>query len=191
MKKAFILLTIALLSTSIKGQSFKAIVDQGPCLGYDVVVNDITLNSIDSCEFEIDQELASLGTEVTMSCSNNTEFPSIFGVTTLDLVLLFRVMSGNGLEGFDLNKVIYSADWDQDGVVSTYDFVAVSAQIRGAEFEYDLPQYHLIPADAQIPDLDPFDIAVDYSELNFIYDNAIDSLNIEVLRIGDLSIHSN
>jgi len=60
MKKAFILLTIALLSTSIKGQSFKAIVDQGPCLGYDVVVNDITLNSIDSCQFEIEQELASL-----------------------------------------------------------------------------------------------------------------------------------
>ena len=69
-----------------------------------------------------------------MSCSNDPEFPPIFGVTTLDLVLLFRVMSGNGLEGSDLNKMIYSADWDQDGVVSTYDFVAVSAQILGVEF---------------------------------------------------------
>ena len=52
----------------------------------------------------------------------------------LPLLTLYIAMSGNGLEGSDLNKMIYSADWDQDVVVNTYDFVAVSAQILGVEF---------------------------------------------------------
>ena len=196
MNKALSLLIIALMSTYVSAQSFKAIVDQGSCMGYDLTVNDIAFNGLDSCEFGIEQELGNLGSNATLSLSNSPDFAPINGITTLDMVFMARILLDGDLEDldlddYDLNWMIYSADYDQDGAVSTYDIVALLALILGVEAEYDLQQYHPIPADLDFPELDPFDITVDYSELNFVYDSSIDSINLEVLQIGNLSIHSN
>lgn len=154
------------------------VVDDGPCLDYEVSVDGVVQAKLGDCEFESPEIIA--GTTYTMM-TDGDESALLNGISTIDLVEIQRGL----LFGFDDVIDIYKADYDQDGAVSTYDLVELRSDILGITTRK--PQFHVILTDQVVPNLDPFDIEVDYSTLNFTADDLQGSeLPIIVLRIGDV-----
>jgi len=193
MKITTLLFTLVLITLSANGQNFTVQVTEGPCEGYELTIQGSILETNQNCEHTIDQGFAADGETVTLM-ANDIVNQHLNGMSTLDQVLMTRILLGENIEGaigtntvMDQNEAIYKSDIDLDGVVSTYDIIMVSANLRGLENEFPSPNRHLISSTTEVPALDPFDIQVDYSQLMFDYQSNTNSTNIRVLKLGDLN----
>lgn len=180
MKNILSLITLSFFSLTLGAQTFGPginIVD-GQCDGYKLEVDGITLNRSSNCVHETPQVAA--GQTYTVSATDYDQ-GNLNGISTIDLVEIQRGM----LFGFDSPEKIYAADYDNDGVVSTYDLIKLRATILGVTEPID--NVHLIKANETIPNLDPFDINVDYSTLEFTQDDYQgDALLVKAIKLGDV-----
>jgi len=190
MKKRIILLLAGstFFTSSIFAQVYTANVVEAPCEGYELTINDLAFEKTDSCEHEIAVGFASDGEVVTIKAVDKP-LSSLNGVSTLDLVIMTKIMLGENVSGSIPvhNEGVYKSDIDQDGAVSTYDIVQMRAIILGVESDFPSPNRHLIEASTVVPELDPFDIQVDYSQLMINYQSSTNSVNLRVLKLGDVS----
>lgn len=183
----FIFLSLAITSSSI-AQGLSINVVDGPCEGYEIIANNINLENSGNCFHFPETEFANDGDDVTLSIQDRAN-SALNGVSSLDLVEIARILLD--MQSVDdqnlLNEMIYKADIDQDGAVSTYDFVLTRANILGLSNEFPAPNHHLIEATTTIPNLDPFDIQVNYAELTYQFDFNNQATEIKVLKLGDLN----
>jgi len=192
MKIRTLLSALVLFSLSANAQNFTVQVTEGPCEGYELTIQGSILETNQNCEYTIDQGFAADGETVTIR-SNDIVNTHLNGVSTLDQVLMTKILLGENIESItgetvlDQNEAIYKSDIDLDGVVSTYDIIMVRANLIGLENEFPSPNRHLISSTTEVPALDPFDIQVDYSQLMFDYQSNTNSTNIRVLKLGDLN----
>jgi len=193
MKITTLLFTLVLITLSANGQNFTVQVTEGPCEGYELTIQGSILETNQNCEHTIDQGFAADGETVTLM-ANDIVNQHLNGMSTLDQVLMTRILLGENIEGafgmntvMDQNKAIYKSDIDLDGVVSTYDIVLMRANLIGLENEFSSPNNHLISPSTEIPTLDPFDIQVDYSKLVFDYQSNVNVIDVRVLKLGDLN----
>lgn len=150
---------------------------EGFCFGYTLQVDKVDLEKLDECSFALNEETNDQ--LMTMAANYNS---STFVISAKDIIAMVNGL----LDGFPNNQSIYQADYDQDGVVSTYDIAALNSYILGFEPLIENP-YHIVSSIEEIPMLDPFNINVDYSELTFSQDDFInDELAVRVIVVGDI-----
>lgn len=171
-----ITLTAVTLTMAQQTDPTISIID-GNCSGNDLYVDGTPLTALDDCSYET--PLVMSGNTYSLAAVNNSS-ADLSGISTIDLVILQRGL----LYGFDDNASIYKADYDHDGAVSTYDIVKLRSVILGITTQAN---YHVIPTDFDIPTLDPFDIQVNYSSLEFTTDDYTQNLmTVKILKLGDL-----
>ena len=186
--------TIILLFNFITLYSFGQVtpqVTEGPCEEYTVMINESTLDNSSSCEYDITSSYSPTSSNI-ISLTDRTSFSALNGVSTLDFVLMTRVITDTYTEdnAVSINEAIYNSDVDQDGAVSTYDLTLLKGLILGVTDELPSSSYHLIESSQIIPELDPFDIQVDYSVLEIEGNSNLQDINVKVLKLGDLNRNS-
>lgn len=150
------------------------------CGKFDLFVDGQILNDLGNCLFEFPQLEDGRTYEMEIIAKTSTN-PS-FEINIFDLVLFSQIIQSLN-EGTP--QSIYLADLDSDGAISTYDMLNLRAIML---FELNqLPIFHLIKANTEIPEIDKFDIQVDYSTLLFTYEDFESGiLEIQILQLGNL-----
>ena len=126
--------------------------------------------------------------DVTISASNTLNILDdgdfLNGVSTLDLVQITRWL----FEGFPSALETITSDWDGDGTVSTSDLIEMRRMILGVDVTNSYNNYFVVPAGFTFPDVDPFDMNVDYTSMTFADTDIVDNkLSVFVFRAGDVN----
>jgi len=182
--KNIISITIFIFSSLIVfGQNNSVTVVEGACQEYTFTLDGIDLAKTTNCGHDLAEELE-VGS--TYQLSTAKPFKGILnGVSTLDLVRIQRHLMG--VELLDSPDKIIAADFDGDGAISTYDLWSLRAYILGFLAQSDVNQYLIVKADHQFPNIDGFDIDVNYDELEISSDDLDNgSVNVRVIKRGDV-----
>lgn len=166
------------------GQNATVNVVQGACGGYDLALDGIDLTPVSECEDDLGQQLQT-GQEYILTSVNNRDF--LNGVSTLDLIKLQRHLTG--IELLDSPLKIIAGDFDQDGALSTYDYMGMISLILGTTSTTPHQQYQLIGPNDQITSIDWRDFDVDLSQTVISADDidANGKVNVTVIKLGDLN----
>ena len=118
----------------------------------------------------------------TLSVIDDNDF--LNGVSTLDLVLIFRWL----FDGFPGGLEVVTSDWDGDGVVSTSDYIAMRRMILGIDVSNAFKNYFVVPEGFVFPTIDPFNITEDYSSMTFADSDIVNNeLSVFVFKAGDVN----
>lgn len=169
-----------LFSTYVFSQSNTFITTEDTiCSNINLLVDGVMLDEFNSCEFATPQVVDGSTYQLTVT-GNGTN--TLGGISTIDLVEIQRGI----LFGFDDPLAAYKSDFDLDGAVSTYDMVELRAVILGV-VTYE-PTFHVFGNNTNIPNIDPFDIQVDFSAFEFTTAdyNTAGEMNVHILKIGDV-----
>ncbi len=177
----YIILIFSLFSVLTLQAQVNAVITEGACSGYDLTLDNTVLEEIDDCSNDIGFDMAA-GQTYVLGTTNADGL--LNGISTLDLILLIKGMQS----GFESPEATIAADWDRDGAISSYDFVNMRRAILGIDTDNNVKQYTVVKADHVFPQVDWFDIDVDYSTLEVTTED-FENLNIpvRVLKTGDVN----
>ena len=183
--KNIISISILFLSVfQLIGQSSVTVLE-GACGGYEFTIDGTnTLQSTSPCLDVLPFDLqAGVTYELTTDIATQEE---LNGISTLDLIMLQRHFFG--IETLVSPEEIIAADFDQDGAVSTYDFLSIRRFILGVEADSPAHSYEVVKADHSFPAVEWYDLGVDYSTLEVTTDDLINGgLELKVIKLGDLN----
>ena len=162
---------------------------EGPCNSgtldrYSILLNGNILNASNCYYFLSEEDVLMDDNEIAIE--NTSDQDNVLnGISTLDLVLLFRGL----VFGFNDNFEIVAADFDDDQVLSTNDIIEMRRYILGLESGIEYQQYRIVDLDYEFPaDFGPFNITTDFTTINFNSSDLADgSINARVIKNGDLN----
>ena len=157
------------------------IISQGPCQGYELSLNNTELVDL-GCSYAPQNDVA-------LNAINSLDFINVSdffnGITTVDLVELMKVIYGI----YDDPYMSLVSDFNQDGAAGTDDLILMRRLILGIQTSVDWQTFYMVDANHVIPEIDPFDIQVDYSNYTFDQSQVVnDQLMVRTIRIGDLNM---
>jgi len=127
------------------------------------------------------EDVALVGTNTLEIFDDNSY---LNGISTLDLVLILRWL----FDGFPGPLETITSDWDGDGVVSTSDYIEMRRMILGIDVDNNYNNYFVVPDGFVFPNVDPFDMNVDYTSMNFEDADVVDNeLEVFVFKAGDVN----
>jgi len=193
MKNIFTFLMIlgGLFMSQANAQFDSLQVIEGPCSNgvvleaYKIILNGTELDPFEDCKYAFTAAEVVAGANELSIEDGDGQLSPLAGVSTLDLVLLFRGL----FSGFDSNFQVIAADFDGDNVVSTKDLVEMRRLILGLELEGEYRAYRLLDYNYDFPpDFGPFNFGSDFTSFSFDSDDLGGvTLPLRVVKAGDLN----